>query len=252
MGAPGVATHFVADVAAAADLACDLLIAAVAGGARRVGVATGSTFAPVYRELARRAPSWDDVELFLLDEYLGLTDDDPRSFRHTIARQVCEPLSIPPHRLHSPLDLACDAENAAGGYEAMLAAAPVDLQLLGIGGNGHLGFNEPGAPVDSLTRVVALAPRTRADNAPFFGDHSGDVPEQAITQGLATILRARRIVLVATGARKAEPLARALTGPVDSAMPASVLRLHADACVVADADAARLLPSPRLAEPIAP
>ncbi len=217
-----------------------LLVDILDGGATHIGLATGATFAPVFAALIDLAPGPAHTHLYLLDEYLGLPADDPRSFRSTITRQVCEPLGIPADRLHGPLDHTATAEESAERYEATIGLAGIDVQLLGIGTNGHIGFNEPGASFTSGTRVVQLSEGTRADNASSFG-RSTDVPTHAITQGIATILKARRLVLVATGSRKAAPLARAVLGAVDEATPASAIRLHPHVHVVADRAAACLL-----------
>jgi glucosamine-6-phosphate deaminase len=182
----------------------------------RIGVATGATFTPVYAELVRRQPDWRDVEFVLLDEYVGLHADDPRSFRNTILRELFEPLGIRATQLCGPD-----------------TSEPVDVQLLGIGRNGHIGFNEPGSSFASETREVALARDTRDANA--------GAPARAVTRGIATILRAHRIVLVATGAAKADALANALDGEPDEAVPASALQHHDETLVIADDAAAALL-----------
>lgn len=233
-----IQTDIFTDAGDCARHAARLLSGIVDGGANCIGLATGATFAPVYAALEDRAPDLSGTHLYLLDEYLGLDPDDPRSFRNTITRQVCEPLRIPTDRLHGPLDHPGTLDEAAGCYESALAG--IDVQLLGIGTNGHIGFNEPGAAFSSVTRVVELSPQTRADNAAHFAEPS-DVPTHAITQGIATILRARRLVLVATGRHKANALARALLGAADPATPASAVQLHPDVHVLADRAAACLL-----------
>ncbi len=216
----------------------------------RLGLATGSTPRPAYRELLRgRAEdhgAFDDVTALLLDEYVGLDPDDPRSYRATIRSELTDGLAIPPERVLGP-DATADPRSACAAYEATVSAGGVDLQLLGIGRNGHIGFNEPGTPFDSLTHVVDLSPTTRADNARFF-DRPEDVPTRAITQGIGTILRARRLLLAATGAAKATAVAAAIEGPVGPDCPASAIRRHPDVTVVLDrAAAAALSPSVRSA-----
>ncbi len=227
--------------------ACALHVARIVAGvldssAASIGLATGATFAPVFAALKDLAPTSARTHLYLLDEYLGLARDDPRSFRNTLTRDVCKPLGIPADRLHGPLNNQAPADEAAKTYEATIVRAGIDVQLLGIGTNGHIGFNEPGTSFASVTRVVALSDRTRADNVGCFGRIS-DVPTHAITQGIATILRAKRLVLVATGSHKATALARAMLGAVDPECPASAIRLHADVHVIADEAATRSLTS---------
>lgn len=207
-----------------------------------LGLATGSSVEAVYRELAALVAGSEPLrsgvrraEAFALDEYLGLPGQDVNTYRATLRRQLAGPIGLPETRLHVP---APDA-SAPGRYdEAIAAAGGVGVQLLGIGANGHIGFNEPGAALDSRTRVVELTERTRQDNARFFA-HPSLVPTRAVTQGIGTILGARRLVVLAFGAAKAEALAAALTGPIDAAVPASALRLHPDVVVLADRPAAR-------------
>jgi glucosamine-6-phosphate deaminase len=207
-----------------------------------LGLATGSSVEAVYRELAalvagseRLRSGVQRAEAFALDEYLGLPGDDANTYRATLRRQLAEPIGLPESRLHVP---APDGAEPDRYDEAIAAAGGVGVQLLGIGANGHIGFNEPGAALDSRTRIVALTERTRQDNARFFARPSL-VPTRAVTQGIGTILRARRLVVLAFGAAKAEALAAALTGPIGAAVPASALRLHPDVVVLADRPAAR-------------
>jgi len=183
----------------------------------------------------------DRVRAFALDEYVGLPVEHPESYRSVITREFVEPLGLDPARVQVP-DGALDRLATAGDrYEAMLnEAGGVDLQILGIGANGHIGFNEPGSAFASRTRVVDLAEQTILDNARFFPSVD-DVPRRAVTQGIATILDARELALLAFGAHKADAVARAVEGPVTEAMPASVLQRHPAATLVIDeAAAARL------------
>jgi glucosamine-6-phosphate deaminase len=173
----------------------------------------------------------------LLDEYIGLPIDDARRYRHVITSQLADPLGIPPTSVLGPDVDDPDLDGAARRYEQTLEAiGGVDLQICGIGRNGHLAFNEPGARFDSVTRVVTLSESTRRDNARFFLDVN-EVPERAITQGMSTIGMAHCVVLIATGPSKAAALAATLEGPITPEVPASVLRLHDDVIVVADAPA---------------
>ncbi len=210
---------------------------AEAGSLRVLGVATGSTPIPVYRALAaRRGPALARLSLFALDEYVGLEPGHPQSYRRVVEREVGEPLGIDPSRIHLP-----DAADP-GAYDALIAeAGGVDVQILGVGHNGHIGFNEPGSPFDSRTRITPLDASTRAANARFF-DGPDQVPSDAVTQGIGTIMRARRIVVLAFGRSKAEIVAAAITGPLTESVPASVLREHPDVTWFLDGEAAADLP----------
>lgn len=208
-----------------------------------LGVATGSSPLPVYRELVARhragaGPDYGRVRFFTLDEYVGLPAASPASYRSTIARELTDPLGIDPGRVHGPDPSPEGLPGAGERYEAMIRdAGGVDLQLLGIGSDGHLAFNEPGSSLMSRTRVKTLTESTRRDNARFFGS-AGDVPRHVLTQGLGTIRDARHLLLVATGAGKAGAVAGAVEGPVTASCPASVLQLHPHATVVVDESAA--------------
>lgn len=230
-----------------AAIAADTIEAAVRAHPGTVlGLATGSTPLATYQELIRRhraggGPSYDDVRCFTLDEYVGLPPGHPESYRATIARELTDPLGIAAERVHGPDPAEADLPSAGERYEAELrAAGGVDLQLLGIGSDGHLAFNEPGSSLGSLTRIKTLTDRTRRDNARFFGSVD-DVPRHVLTQGLGTILRARHLLLLATGAGKADALAAAVEGPVSASCPASVLQLHPHVSVLVDPPAASKL-----------
>lgn len=207
-------------------------------GLQVLGVATGDSPLPVYAALAERRSEVSTVSAFALDEYVGLDPEHPASYHSVIARTVAGPLGLDPRRVHVPNGIGGDLSSAAERYEAALTdAGGVDIQVLGIGRNGHIGFNEPGSSVASRTRVVVLAEETRRANARFFPTLR-DVPRYAVTQGISTILRARRILLIARGAAKADPIARLLQAPADPSFPASALHAHADVTVLLDADAA--------------
>lgn len=205
-----------------------------------LGLATGSSPLPVYSALAQLTAGDDlsRVRGFALDEYVGLDPAHPQSYRSVIAREVVQPLGLDPANVHVPPGDAADIETAGERYEAMIrAAGGVDVQLLGIGSNGHIAFNEPGSPLDSRTRRETLTERTRLDNARFF-DSLDDVPRYCLTQGVGTILEAKRIFLLAFGEGKADAVRAALEGPVTSDCPASALQLHPDATFVLDEAAA--------------
>ncbi len=208
-----------------------------------LGLATGSTPLPVYAALpaALRGLDLSRVRAFALDEYVGLDPEHPQSYRSVIRREVVERLGLDPARVHVPEGAADDIAGAGERYERMLAeTGGIDLQLLGIGGDGHLGFNEPGSSFASRTRVKTLTRETRADNARFFASID-EVPRHTLTQGIGTILDARHLVLLAFGAGKADAVAQAVEGPVTASLPASAVQLHPHVTVVVDeAAAARL------------
>jgi len=209
-----------------------------------LGLATGSSPLPTYQELIRRhrdrsGPSYDGVRCFTLDEYVGLPPGHPETYRETIFRELTDGLEIARDRVASPDP--SDPEHAGPRYEEAIAAAGgVDLQVLGIGADGHLAFNEPGSSLASATRIKTLTDVTRRDNARFFGS-ADQVPHHVLTQGLATIGRARHLLLVACGERKAAAVAAAVEGPLSASCPASVLQLHPHASVLLDEAAASRL-----------
>ncbi len=209
-----------------------------------IGLATGSSPLSIYNawaELAReRELNLSGVRCFALDEYAGIDPDHQESYRTVITNTVVGPVGLTPELVHVPATVASAA--AASAYEEAIAAAGgVDLQILGIGRNGHLGFNEPGSPFDSRTRRVSLTPETISDNARFFGAPE-NVPGEAITQGLGTIMDARKLIIVAIGEAKAKAVAAAIAGPVTEQVPASIVQRHPDVVYVLDRAAASLLP----------
>lgn len=226
-------------------LAADLIATLVAAKPDAVlGLATGSTPLPVWHELAARRDAGLDlgrVRGFALDEYIGLPDGHPESYRAVITREVVEPLGLDPARVRVPGDDGLPTEGAGERYEADIAAAGgVDLQVLGIGRTGHIGFNEPGSSLASRTRVKTLTQPTRVDNARFFGSLD-DVPRHCLTQGLGTILDARHLVLLAFGEAKAAAVAGAVEGPVSASLPGSAIQLHPLVTVIVDEAAAAQL-----------
>jgi glucosamine-6-phosphate deaminase len=229
----------------AGALVADHIAARVAATpAYTLGVATGSTPLPVYAALHERAAAGTDfshVSAFALDEYVGIPVGHPQSYHCVIDREVTVPLGLDPARVAVPDGALDDVQSAGERYErALVEHGGVDLQLLGIGTTGHLGFNEPGSSFASLTRVKTLTEQTRRDNTRFFNSLD-EVPIHCVTQGLGTILRARHLVLLAFGEGKAEALAAAVEGPVTASMPASAIQLHAHVTVVVDEAAASKL-----------
>ena len=210
-----------------------------------IGLATGSSPLATYSRLIDRyragAISFARASAVVLDEYVGLEPDHPQSYRSVVRRELVDHVDLPPNRLFTPDVHTADLAAACAHYDGLLSElGGVDVQLLGIGGDGHVGFNEPSSSLASRTRVKTLTGQTRADNARFFADPD-DVPRHVVTQGLGTILDARHLVLVACGAHKAAPVAAAVEGPVSAMCPASVLQLHPHATVVVDEPAASAL-----------
>lgn len=206
---------------------------------------TGGTPMPVYDALAQSHAdgvlSFAHTTTFNLDEYVGLEPTHQQSYRAFMERNLFQRVDIPAGNTHVPLGVAADMAAQCQQYEqALEQAGGADLAVLGIGGNGHIGFNEPGTSFASRTHVVSLDERTRRDNARFFSSLD-QVPTQAVTMGLSTIQSARRILLLAQGAAKAPILRAALQGPVTESVPASILQCHGDVVAVLDLAAASQL-----------
>lgn len=220
-------------------------IAEAVGPTVVLGVATGSSPIGLYNELARRVEAGEldlsEASAFALDEYVGLPEGHPESYAAVIHRTVTEPLRLDPARVHVPNGFAADPQQAALDYEdAIEDAGGVDVQILGIGSNGHIGFNEPISSLTSRTRLKTLTRQTREDNARFF-DSLDQVPLHCLTQGLGTILDSAHAVLVAQGEGKADAVAAMVEGPVTAMCPGSVLQLHDKATVIVDEAAASKL-----------
>jgi glucosamine-6-phosphate deaminase len=238
--------------AAAASVAANWLAAAARCRPEAVlALPTGRTPLPVYRRLIGLARAggldWRRVHVFNLDEFAGLGPDHPGSFARYLRRHVLDSLDLPAEHVHLLRGDAHDLDGEAARYERDIAACGgLDAAIVGIGSNGHIGFNEPGAVLEVGTHVARLTPATRRAYAPAFEGAVRDVPRTALTMGMGTILRARRLLLMATGADKASIVARALDGRVRATLPASFLQLHADLTVVLDwAAAAQLQPQER-------
>jgi glucosamine-6-phosphate deaminase len=207
-----------------------------------LGLATGSTPEPLYAELIRRhveqGLSFVHARAFILDEYVGLPADHPQRYAAVIRRGLTDHLDLKPDAVQGPDGSAADLLAECVRYEeSIVAAGGVDVQIAGVGSDGHIAFNEPGSSLTSITRLKTLNARTRADNARFF-DSEQEVPRHVITQGLGTILRSRHLLLLATGAAKAPAVARAVEGPLAASCPASVVQLHPHATVLLDEAAA--------------
>ncbi|MDT0166922.1 glucosamine-6-phosphate deaminase [Actinotalea sp. AC32] len=211
-----------------------------------LGLATGSSPLALYDELARRHAeeglSFARARGFLLDEYVGLPADHPERYRAVIDRELVSRVDLDPGAVQGPDGAADDLPAACRRYEEAIAAAGgVDLQVLGIGTDGHVAFNEPGSSLASRTRVKTLTEQTRQDNARFFDGDPDAVPQHVLTQGLGTILEARHLVLLATGRAKAEAVHQLVEGAVSALWPATVLQMHPHVTVLVDEAAASRL-----------
>lgn len=207
-----------------------------------LGLATGRTMEGVYDRLAQSGVSFAGVRTFNLDEYIGLAADDPRSYARYMRDRLFGRVNIDPRNTNLPDGTAADLAAEASRYEAaIVAAGGIDLQLLGIGETGHIGFNEPLSAITSRTRDKTLAPATRRQNAEMFGGDPAAVPARALTMGVGTILDARELLLLACGASKAAMVAAAVEGPLTAFVSASAIQLHPNCKVIVDADAAAAL-----------
>jgi glucosamine-6-phosphate deaminase len=211
-----------------------------------LGVATGSSPLIIYDELGRRVAqgtlSLAKARAFMLDEYVGLPAEHPQRYRNVIRDEFTDKVDIDPVQVYGPDGLAADLASACEAYEGAIAeAGGVDLQILGIGTDGHIAFNEPGSSLASRTRIKTLTSQTRRDNARFFDGDVEAVPQHCLTQGIGTILQARHIVLVASGRRKAEAVHQLVEGPVSAMWPATALQLHPHVTVLLDTAAASRL-----------
>jgi glucosamine-6-phosphate deaminase len=208
-----------------------------------LGLATGSSPLAVYDELAARCDagliSFRQARGFTLDEYVGLPADHPQRYRNVIDAAFVSRVDFAPGAVQAPDGLAADIPAACTAYEcAIREAGGVDLQILGIGTDGHIAFNEPGSSLASRTRIKTLTRQTRMDNARFFDDDVESVPTHCLTQGLATIMEGRHVILVATGSRKAEAVHHLIEGPVTAMWPASILQHHPHVTALLDDAAA--------------
>lgn len=206
-----------------------------------LGLATGSTPQLLYRELVRMKLKWSRVKTFNIDEYVGLSEGHPQSFHSFMWENLFRHIKIPARNIRIPDGNAKNVEKFCGTYEKQIrAAGGIDLQVLGIGANGHIGFNEPMSSLASRTRIKTLAQQTIRDNARFFGSRS-KVPRHVITMGIGTIMEARQIVLLAFGVKKSQAVAGAIEGPIAARHPASALQLHPHVTICLDDAAAAKL-----------
>jgi glucosamine-6-phosphate deaminase len=207
-----------------------------------LGLATGSTPRLLYAELRRQHEEegldFSGITSFNLDEYVGLDGDHPSSYRYFMQQALFDHINVAPERVHLPDGTRADVPTTCANYEKSInAAGGIDLQVLGLGGDGHIGFNEPSSSLASRTRIKTLTQETREDNARFF-DSSADVPRHCITMGIGTIMDARMIVLLAFGRRKAAAVQQVVEGPISATWPATILQMHPSAVVLLDEAAA--------------
>ena len=214
-----------------------------------IGLATGSTQKPFYRELVRlhqdrhSSLSFACARFVNLDEYVGLPRDSLQSFRAFMQEQFFRHVDADPKNIHIPDGNAVNLEKECDRYERLIRVlGGIDLQTLGIGVNGHIGFCEPGSPFGGRTHIARLAEQTRRSNAGDFGGDWRNVPERALTMGLGTILEARSLILLANGDHKKDAVRALLTAPLSTTLPATALRLHPDLKVFVDWDAFPLAP----------
>ena len=210
-----------------------------------LGLATGSTPIPVYAELVRlhneSGLSFSKVKSFNLDEYIGLAPDHSCSYRYFMKEHLFDLIDIEQDFTYVPNGMVDDISEECSKYEnAIKDCGGIDLQILGIGSDGHIGFNEPGSSLSSRTRIKTLASETIRDNARFFDDED-EVPRHCITMGVGTILDSKSVLLLAFGEGKADVVAKSIEGPITSMVPASVLQMHQNVTVLLDDKAASKL-----------
>jgi glucosamine-6-phosphate deaminase len=211
-----------------------------------LGLPTGRTPVAAYAELRRLYADgtidFSRATTFNLDEFAGIPSSHPGSFRTFMNRHLFDAVNLPAARIHFLDGTAPDLDAECLRYEcAIEASGGIDVQLLGIGSNGHIGFNEPAVELTARTHRVTLAASTRRDNAALFGGDPGDVPKEALSMGMGTILKAAALIMMATGQRKASCVERAVRGPVSTHLPASFLQLHRHVELFLDREAAVLL-----------
>ncbi|MBP3088627.1 glucosamine-6-phosphate deaminase [Corynebacterium sp. sy017] len=209
---------------------------------KNLGLATGSTPLPLYRELIRRHKeeglSFADSQVFLLDEYVGLPKEHEQSYYQTIRRELCDHIDIADENVHSPDGCAEHPEQAAQSYDEQVTKAGIAIQVLGIGSDGHIGFNEPTSSLAGRTRIKTLHPMTLRDNSRFFNDDETQVPRHCITQGVGTIMQAEHILVLAFGENKADAVRDMVEGSISAMCPASALQMHPHTTVLLDEAAA--------------
>lgn len=218
--------------------AFELIKEGMNNGAKVLGLATGSTPETLYKEMTASDIDFTEMTSVNLDEYVGLGGEDEQSYRYFMNKHLFD--KKPFKETFVPNGKAEDLDAASAEYEKIIDAHPVDIQILGIGQNGHIGFNEPGTPLDSLTRVVELTESTINANKRYF-DKVEDVPTRAVSMGIGSIMKGKKMILMAYGEAKAEAIKGMIDGPVTTDMPASALQNHQDVVVIIDDAAASKL-----------
>ena len=222
-------------------VALELLKEKLAQGAKTLGLATGSSPEEFYKQIVESDLDFSEMTSVNLDEYVGLAEDDPQSYHRFMHENLFNHVNMRRDRIFFPNGMAADAAREAEDYEARIAAAGgIDMQLLGIGRNAHIGFNEPDDAFARTTHKVALKESTIEANARFFSS-AAEVPREAMSMGIGTIFRARHIVLLASGAEKAEAVRDAVEGTITPRVPASILQLHPCVTLIVDHAAGALL-----------
>jgi glucosamine-6-phosphate deaminase len=228
------------------QMAADMIIQkANEASSLTLGLATGGTPMGTYKcmidDFHKHQTSYQHVQTINLDEYVGLDREDPNSYQMYMRVNLFQQIGIPFANTHLPNGIAADLTAECERYESLIKElGGVDLQLLGIGENGHIGFNEPGTSFQSRTHIVELTECTRVANARYFDDLAA-VPTHAITMGIATIMKSKQILLLASGAKKAHVVQTLMDGKIDKNVPASVLKMHPNVTIIADAEALSLV-----------
>lgn len=225
-----------------ADKAAEIVLDIVKNNHRTtLGLATGSSPLGLYERMIKdhkeKKTTYKNVATFNLDEYYGLSSDHHQSYAYFMNEKLFNHIDIDKNNINIPSGHKDNPEEECERYNSPLEVNKIDVQILGIGSNGHIGFNEPGTSFDSLTHVIKLDDKTIKDNARFF-DAVENVPTHAITMGIKNIMQAKKIILIAAGANKAEAISRMVKGKIDEELPASILQLHPDVTVLLDSEAA--------------
>ncbi|MBY0123410.1 glucosamine-6-phosphate deaminase [Bacillus sp. S/N-304-OC-R1] len=210
-----------------------------------LGLATGSTPKGVYKKLiedhVQNQTSYSKITTINLDEYVGIDEHDPNSYHYFMKEELLDHIDVPHSQTHLPNGTAEDLQAECDRYEALIQSiGGIDLQLLGIGENGHIGFNEPGTPFSSKTHMIELEENTRQANARFFNSLD-EVPTHAVTMGIATIMASKEVILLASGASKAKAISELINGEINESIPASALKNHQNFTIIADEEALKLV-----------
>ncbi len=211
-----------------------------------IGFATGGTPIGLYKELIRmhkeEGLDFSKITTFNLDEYVGLRPEHPESYHYFMWENLFKHINVDPRSVHIPHGMADDIDAFCEWYEQKIKeAGGIDLQILGIGANGHIAFNEPGSSLGSRTRIKTLTEKTRRDNARFFDNDINKVPKYAITMGIGTIMEAHELLLLASGEGKADAIKATVEGPITAMVPATIMQMHRKAVLIVDKEAASKL-----------